>query len=97
MGYMASWPASELERAIDIRRLNEHMEQLALLAFAPDEMSAMPGDIRTVLMMLTKRRMAVEGMDLSVSDMLHIRQQLEDYQDSRLGNAAAVRLAAQLR
>lgn len=90
-------PANELERAIDNQRLGQHIDRLALLAFAEDELAALPADIRNVLMMLTKRRMAVAGMDLGVGDMLRIRQQVEDYQESRLGNPAALRLAAQLR
>jgi hypothetical protein len=90
-------PANELERAIDNQRLGQHIDRLALLAFAEDELAALPADIRNVLMMLTKRRMAVAGMDLGVGDMLRIRQQVEDYQESRVGNPAALRLAAQLR
>ena len=90
-------PANELERAIDNQRLGQHIDRLALLAFAEDELAALPDDIRNVLMMMTKRRMAVAGMDLGVGDMLRIRQQVEDYQESRVGNPAALRLAAQLR
>jgi hypothetical protein len=97
MGYSGQRPANELERAIDNQRLGEHIERLALQAFAEDELAALPIDIRNVLMMLTKRRMAVAGTNLGVGDMLRIRQQVEDYQDSRLGNPAAVRIAAQLR
>lgn len=89
-------PASELERAIDNQKLAEHMERLALLAFAPDELAALPADIRKVLALLTKRRMAEAGTELGVGDMLRIRRQVEDYQDGRLGTPAALRLATQL-
>ena len=97
MAFAEGRPANELERAVDGQRLDEHLERLVLLAFAEDELAAMPTDIRNVLTLLTKRRMAVAGMDLGVGDMLRIRQQVEDYQDSRIGNPAAVRIAAQLR
>ncbi len=97
MGFAEGRPANELERAIDSQRAGEHIGRLALLAFGEDELAAMPADIRSILIMLTKRRMAVAGLELGVADMLRIRQQVEDYQDSRIGNPAALRLAAQLR
>lgn len=96
MGFVDSRPANELERAIDNQKLAEHLQRLALLAFAEDELDALPADIRNVLTLLTKRRMAEAGMELGVGDMLRIRQQVEAYQDSRMGNPAALRLAAQL-
>jgi len=97
MGFSGKRPANELERAIDNHRLGDHIAQLALLAYADDELAALPADLRTILVMLTKRRIAVAGLDLGVADMLRIRQQVEDYQETRTGNPAALRLAAQLR
>ncbi len=96
MRFAEGRPANELEHAIDNQRLGEHIQRLALLAFVQDELDALPGDIRNVLTMLTKRRMAEAGMDLGVGDMLRIRQQVEHYQESRIGNPSALRLAAQL-
>jgi hypothetical protein len=97
MGHRGDRPAIELARAIDGHRLSEHVDRLALIAFAAEELAALPADIRNVLKVLTKRRIAAAGLDLGIADMLHIRQQVEDYQDSRLGNPAALRLMAQLR
>ena len=90
-------PANGMERTLDSAALGEHVERLVRLAFAEDELAALPTDIRNVLTVLTKRRMSVAGMDLGVGDMLRIRQQVEDYQDSHFSNPAAVRVAAQLR
>lgn len=90
-------PASELERAIDARRLAEQIDALLLQAFSADELAAIPADLRKVLDMLIKRRMAVAGKDLSLADMLGVRQQFEDYAESRVGDPIALRLAAQLR
>ena len=97
MSYPEGRPANELERAIDARRLAEHIDALILQAFSADELAAIPADLRKVLDMLVKRRMAVAGKDLSLADLLRIRQQFDDYADSRVGNPIALRLATQLR
>lgn len=89
--------ASELEAVIAARRLNEHIEALALTAFSAEELDALSADFRKVLDMLFKRRMAVVGADLSLEDCLRIRQQFESYCDNRVGDPTALRLAAQLR
>lgn len=97
MSYLEGRPSSELERAIDTRRLGEHIDALLLQAFAADELAAIPADLRKILDMLVKRRMAVAGKDLSLGDLLRIRQQFDDYAESRIGDPLAFRLAAQLR
>lgn len=97
MSYLEGRPSSELERAIDARRLGEHIDALLLQAFSADELAAIPADLRKILDMLVKRRMAVAGKDLSLADLLRIRQQFDDYAESRIGDPLALRLAAQLR
>jgi hypothetical protein len=97
MSYHMGNHASELEAVIAAKRLNEHIEALALTAFSAEELAAIPPDFRKVLDMLFKRRMAQAGADLTLEDCLRIRQQFEQYADNRVGDPTALRLAAQLR
>jgi hypothetical protein len=89
--------ANELEAAIAARRLNEHIERLALSVFSAEELAAVPAENRKVLDMLFKRRMRDAGADLTQADCLGVRQQFEQYTTTRVSDPLALRLATQLR
>lgn len=97
MAGMKSQYDSEIEQVIANRRLAERVEACALLAFAPEELAAMPAEQRSVLDMLIKRYLNRAGDTPEVGDCLRLRQQFEQFCERQTGGSDSFRLAAQLR
>ncbi len=96
MSFLGRGPASEIEAAIEARRRAERIEAAQLLVFTPEELAGLTTELRGVLDMLVKRRLA-QPSEPSLADLLHIRQQFEQFCENRTGDPVAYRLAAQLR